>query len=396
MGFILITTAWVGIGYAFGLYVNRNDRFSETRKRSLGWVLAAVFLGVVTYCGYSAMKFQGTGDFIAFTQQGWLRAFFFTATPGAKIVMGPLEGNMGETLFGVVVLIAISGITLYLALMQAPWMYDQAAVRGFGAESVRRLQQKGDVVGVAAEAARRGRGTRKSGWFQGLRAPGFRALLWKDVLVQWRSIRGMIAMLLVAGLTFVVLPSILGTSAIKQETLGYFILVMEGFLAFAIASMTSQTGFTELLRRVDLQKPLPFGSQGIVASEVLAKSLPAIVIPILCSLVGLAFWPGAWREVLSGAIFFPSVAAVVCALVCVIVLLFPEIEDVSQRGFRGLMMMFGLLITGAPGALVFAGVTAFSKSTIWGAMPGALVNLAVAFGLTAIGGALYASFNPSE
>lgn len=397
LGFVLVTTAWVGIGYAVGLYVNRNDRFSESRKRNLGLGLAGVFLTVLAYCGYNAMQFQRVGDFVSFFQQGWLRAFFFTATPATKIVMGPLEGNTGETLFGAGVLVAISGISLYLALKQAPWMYDQAAVRGFGAESVRRLQQRGDVVGVAAEAARQGKGgSRRSGWFQSLNAPGFWALLWKDALIQWRSIRGLILLLMVSGLIFVLLPSVLGTSSMKADTLGYFILIMEGFLAFAIASMTSQTGFTELLRRVDLQKPLPFGSQAIVASEVLAKSLPAILIPIFCSLVGLAFTPSAWREVVAGALFYPSLAAVICALVCVIVLLFPEIDDVSQRGFRGLMLMVGLLIAGAPGVLGFVGVAALTKSTIWGALPGALINFAVAFGLTAIGGALYAAFNPSE
>jgi hypothetical protein len=95
-------------------------------------------------------------------------------------------------------------------------------------------------------------------------------------------------------------------------------------------------------------------------------------------------------------VFFPSLAALICALVCVIVLLFPEIEDVSQRGFRGLMMMFGLLIAGAPGVIAFVALGAVTKNTIIGALPGAGINYAVTLGLTAVGGALYAAFNPSE
>jgi hypothetical protein len=171
---------------------------------------------------------------------------------------------------------------------------------------------------------------------------------------------------------------------------------MEGFVAFMVATMTSQTGFTELLRRVDLQKPLPFGPQKIVLSEVIAKAMPAMIVPILCSLVGAAMFPQAWRDVVAGAIFFPSLAAVICALVCVIVLLFPEIDDVSQRGFRGLMMLLGLLIVGTPGVLAFIGIGALTKSTIIGAVPGSIINIFVAFGLTLVGGSLYASFNPSE
>ena len=36
LGFILVVTAWVGMGYALSLYVNRNDKGSELRKKVLG------------------------------------------------------------------------------------------------------------------------------------------------------------------------------------------------------------------------------------------------------------------------------------------------------------------------------------------------------------------------
>jgi hypothetical protein len=236
---------------------------------------------------------------------------------------------------------------------------------------------------------------RRSGWFQRLKTRGFGALLWKDALIQWRSVRGMVAVFMFAGLTLVAMPYFAGVRS-KQDNIGYLVLLMEGFVAFMVATMTSQTGFTELLRRVDLQKPLPFGPQKIVLSEVLAKAMPAMIVPIICSLVGAALFPSAWRDVLAGAIFFPSLAAVICSLVCVIVLLFPEIDDVSQRGFRGLMMLLGLLIVGTPGVLTFVGIAALTHGTVFGALPGAIINLLVCFGLTLIGGSLYASFNPSE
>ncbi len=397
LGFTLVTTAWVGMGYALSLYVNRNDRRSEARKKIIGWFVALPPLIVLGYAVRAAAGFRAWSDFVHFAQQDWLRIFFFTATPASRIVMGPLEGNAAEMIVGAGTLILISAASLYLAIGQAEWMYDQAAVRGFGAESMRQLQRKGDMMGLMAEAARLGKiKVRKPGWFQSLRPRGLLGLIWKDVLIQWRSIRGIILIFVAAGMTFVVLPSLAGHGDRSVAIMGIMVIVAEAFVAFMVATMTSQTGFTELLRRVDLQKPLPFGPQVIVMSEVLAKALPAVVIPLICGLVSLALLPGTWLDVIAGALFFPSFAWVICSLVCVIVLLFPEIDDVSQRGFRGLMMLFGMVLVGTPGVLTFIAIGAFTKTAIIGALPAAIVNCVVGFGLTALAGSLYASFNPSE
>lgn len=396
LGFVLVTATWVAMGYALSLYVNRNDARSELRKRLVGWGIGLACLTVVAITIRTAMGFESLADFVEFTQQSWLRVFFFTATPATKIVMGPLDGNFGEVILGVSSLVAISSLCLYMALRQAAWMYDQAAVRGFGAESMRQLQRKGDYMGLMAESARRGKiRARKPGWFQNLRWKGFWALVWKDALIQWRSVRGMVLIFVVMGLVMVVVPRLAGPTG-RHEAVGYLVLTMMGFVSFMVATLTSQSGFTELLRRVDLQKPLPFGPQAIVMSEVLSKALPAILVPVLCGIVGLGLFPMAWREVLAGAIFFPALGTVVAALVCCIVLLFPEIDDVSQRGFRGLVMMLGLLMAGAPGVGLFILISVFTKSTIIGSIPGALLSYLVAFGLSAIGGSLYASFNPTE
>lgn len=398
LGFVLVTATWVAMGYALSLYVNRNDARSELRKRLVGWGIALLCLTVVVITIRAAIGFESMGDFVNFTQQPWLRVFFFTATPAAKIVMGPLDGNAGEVVLGVSSLVAISSLCLYMALRQAAWMYDQAAVRGFGAESMRQLQRKGDYMGLMAESARRGKiKARKPGWFQSLRWKGFWALVWKDALIQWRSVRGMILIFILMGLVMVVVPRASGSgSGRHEEAVGYLVLTMMGFVSFMVATLTSQSGFTELLRRVDLQKPLPFGPQTIVMSEVLSKALPAILVPLFCAIVGLALYPAAWREVVAGAIFFPALGTVIAALVCCIVLLFPEIDDVSQRGFRGLVMLLGLLMAGAPGVGLFILITVLTKSTIIGSIPGAVLSLLVAAGLTAIGGSLYASFNPTE
>ncbi|HTQ09103.1 MAG TPA: putative ABC exporter domain-containing protein, partial [Fimbriimonadaceae bacterium] len=327
--FILLTAAWVAMSFAVTLYVNRNDRFSDTRKRIVGWGIAAPSLGVVAYAVLEAFKFGSLGDFVRFAQQPWLHVFFFTATPASMMVMGPLEGSSGAVLVGAGALVLLAGAAVYLALAQSQWMYDQAAVRGYGAESMRQLQHKGDFMGIVAESARRGKSkARRPGWFQSLRLHGYAGLIWKDVLIQWRSVRGMVTLFLLMGVLFILMPFMAGLRD-SDGFVGYIVLAMEGFVAFIVAIMTAQSGFTELLKRVDLQKPLPFGPQGIVTSEIVAKALPASIIALLSSLLALALFPATWPAVLAGAIFFPSFVSVICAVVCVIVLLFPEIDDVS-------------------------------------------------------------------
>lgn len=395
LGFILVSMGWVCMGYALSLYVNRNDANSDRRKRTIAASLITAFVLVVAYVVLQITRLQSFSEFAALTQHGWLRAFFFTATPATWIVMGPLNGSWAESAIGAGLLILLAVAALRLALAQAEWMYDQAAVRGFGSETMRKLQRSGDWTGIAAEAARQGKSkARRAGWYQGLRTPGFRALIWKDLLIQWRTVAGKILLFFIVSLFFVAMPFYAGVRS--RHSIAIMIMIATGFATFMAAMMASQSGFTELLRRVDLQKPLPFSAQTIVASEIIAKSLPPLLIPIFACGIATFLLPASWNALLSGVVFFPTLAIVICAVVCVIALLFPEIDDPSQRGFRGLMTLLGLVVVGTPGALIFLGVGYLTKSPFWGSIPGAAVNLGVVVGISIVAGSLYAAFNPSE
>ncbi len=92
----------------------------------------------------------------------------------------------------------------------------------------------------------------------------------------------------------------------------------------------------------------------------------------------------------------PSLAVMLSSAVLVVTLLFPEINDPTQRGFRGLMQLLGIALAIAPGLSVFIGLTIWTKTPLPGAFLGTVLNLAVAGGLTAAAGYLYLGFNPTE
>ncbi len=395
LAFVLMTLTWVTIGYAISMYVNRNDRSSDRRKKLIAIGIGAAHFAVIGYIVYAAQSFHKFADFVIVMQQGALRVFFFPATFASKIVMGPLDGNLSESLIGGGTLLAIAAVCIWLTLRQAEWMYDQSAVRGFGSENLRQMQRRGDLIGaVAVAAAKSGKPRRKRwGWFQRLNLSGGVAIIWKDILIQWRSTKSMVFVFLALGLMMSVVP-LFASKGGRVE--GYTVLAGSGLGTFMIANMLAQFGFAELLKRGDLLKPLPFSSFTITASETLAKAVPSIAIPVLISLVSLVLSPQAWPFSLASIAFFPSVGILICAANCCLILIFPDLDDVAQRGFRGLMSILAIALAVAPGALLFFAIAALLKMLVVGAIVGAIVNLGASILIMLACGGLYASFNPSE
>jgi len=76
--------------------------------------------------------------------------------------------------------------------------------------------------------------------------------------------------------------------------------------------------------------------------------------------------------------------------------MFPDIDDPTQRGFRGLMGLLALVVTVGPGVGLFILIFALSKSVVMAALAAAVVNLGLAAVCAAVSGRYYADFNPSE
>lgn len=396
LAWLLLAFSWVCINYAASLFVNRSDLASSRNRKILGWGLGVILIGVCAYISWQATTFRTWEDWVALSESPVLRVIFFTATLAMWMVHGVVNGELLPLLAGFGGLIFIILSCIKLSMTQAGWMYDQAAVKGFDSADARKLQQSGDTIGLTVAQARQGKVKASRGkWLTRWTLPGPRALLWKEAIISFRSTWFLI-LLFGAISIFMTLMPILTASSEHAKTAGFVFLMMQALGVFMSSSALSQAGFIEMLRRVDVQKPLPFSFSTTILFEVLAKSIPAAVVAWICSLVALVARPELWQSAIAGIIVMPFLATLICLVTCLTTLLFPDFEDPSQRGFRGVMNFVGVVAACSPGALVFVGMVAVGVSPILAAVVTAGLKTGVAALVASITGSQYAQFNPSE
>lgn len=396
LAWLLLAFSWVCINYAASLFVNRSDLASSRNRRILGWGLGITLIGVCAYISWQATTFRTWEDWVALSENPVLRAIFFTATLAMWMVHGVVNGELLPLLtgFGGLLLIILSCIKL--SMTQAGWMYDQAAVKGFDSADARKLQQSGDTIGLMVAQARQGKVKASRGkWLTRWTLPGPRALLWKEAIISLRSTWFLILLFGAISIFMTLMPILTATSE-HAKTAGFVFLMMQALGVFMSSSALSQAGFIEMLRRVDVQKPLPFSFSTTILFEVLAKSIPAAFVAWLCSLIAIIARPELWQAAIAGALVMPFLATLICLVTCLTTLLFPDFEDPSQRGFRGVMNFVGVVAACSPGVLVFAGMAAVGVSPILAAIVTAGLKTGVAALVASITGSQYAQFNPSE
>ncbi len=396
LAWLLVAFSWVCINYAASLFINRSDLASSRNRRLLGWGLGIIMISVCGYIVWQASGFQNWKDWAELTENPGLRIFFFTATFATWMVHGVVNADALSLALGVGSLLTVIIVCIKLSMTQAGWMYDQAAVKGFDSADARKLQQSGDTIGLMAAQARQGRV--KSGrakWVSRWTLPGPRAILWKETIITLRSTFVLVILFAIISI-FLTLVALVTGGDQNTKIVGSVYLIMQGLGVFMTSSALAQAGFIEMLRRVDVQKPLPFNFSTTILFEVLAKSIPPTLVAWLCSLIALFIRPSVWESVLAGIIALPFLAVVICSVTCLTTLLFPDFEDPSQRGFRGMMNFVGVVVACFPGVLVFGGLATIGITPILAAVVTAGLNLGIAAFVASISGNQYAQFNPSE
>jgi hypothetical protein len=395
VGWILLAMSWVCIGYAGSLFVNRSDLRSDRNKWILGWSVGLLLAFTVGFLFYEARSVQTWEDAMRLAQSPVLRLIFLPATAATALVMAPLEGSLTLGVLGFGGLLGIIVLTLRVALTQVDWMYDQGAARGFASQATREMHQKGDMFGYLAEQARKGKvkAGRAERWLLRLNPRGAKALIWKDFILQVRGMKWMLASMGAFVLVMSLFPGFVMPES--GRGVGALFLAMQAMGAFMLGMSVSQSGFLEVLRRVDLQKPLPFTPATTIFYEILAKALPGSLLLIGAALVATAVRWELWPEALAAMVVMPAVLVLICGTSLLMMVLFPDVDDPAQRAFRNLMMLLGIAILVGPGALVFI-VLSVAAGPLVAALPVAGLNLALAVAVATVAGSLYAGYNPSE
>ncbi|MBI5708412.1 MAG: hypothetical protein HZC36_15625 [Armatimonadetes bacterium] len=395
-GWILMAMSWVAINYAVSLTLNKGTEAGDRLKRLVSWAVGAIVVGTAAYIAWRLSQAHNARGVLAIASEPLLRVVFLPATLASRMAMAPLEGSLAEGLIGVAGLLGLLGGALFLAFRQAPWLYEESALKATSGIGLKKAQREGDIMGASAEMAKQGkRKTRRFRWLADWQTRGPWALLWKDLLLQFRGMMSMLALLFGVGL-FMTLGPLLFPDKDESLSPGAMFLVMQGFALLMATMSLANAGYLELLRRVDLQKPLPFRPTVTVLFEVASKSSLGIAVCLVASALTVALRPGMWPEALAAVILVPPMAILMSAIVFFVIILFPDMDDQTQRQFRGLMQMLALAVLAFPPVLTFMGLLVLRVPPYVGALVAAAIASGIGWVVVMLAGRQYANFNPSE
>ncbi len=396
LGWLLMSLTWVTLSYAASLWVNRNDAASDVRRRVFGWTLFVVCSAIVGYLGWRFSQVQSIADTMAIAQTPGLRVIFFTATFATQMTMAPFTsaGPLGAAV-GVGGMVGVIALSYWLSLRQVGWMYDQSAIKAASMRSAVEMQRSGDLSGMMAQRAREGKYKGlKLKYFSRLRMPGWKALVWKELVLQPRTTLGLTIMFVMIG----ILMSVIGTLPGRRsaEMPGYLFMVMQAMVVFMVSMAFAQTGFVEVLKRIDLQKPLPFPSWVTVSAEIGSKSLIGVLAAWTGAIVSLCIKPSLWPFVLASIVGVIGFSFLLSAAVFFTTMLFPDIEDPSQRSLRGILMMVCIVVCAAFPTLLVVGLLALKLFPLIATGAGTVLAFGIGLALAALSARMYDNFNPTD
>ncbi len=389
-GWLLLSIAFTTISISASLYYNRPTKEMDRVRRVLNWTLVLVLAIIAMYAARLVVNVGALGA----ARDPILRGIMFLSTAATRVAMAPLEGSWAGAILGSGILITFAGLGLWTAMNQSGWFYEQAALVADTFAKIRTQARSGDVYGQLGSMARAGKFKAKGkAWYTRIETTGIRALLWKEAALQTRLRSATVVFVLFVGL--ISWASIMVVRSSMKDPAPAF-LGFQALNAFMV-STGSQMAFLEMLRRVDLQKPLPFTPSKIVFVEVLGRSLVGAGLVVLSGLALIPFMPRLWLVGIASAIAMPTLVVLLCSVYCLITIMFPDVDDPTQRGFRSLMTILSLvLFCGPPVGLFIALMGFLHLPAVVAAMIVAAVTIGIAYFACTIAGNFYASFNPSE
>lgn len=398
LSYFMMAAGWVALGYALSLYVNRPGLFYDRLRIAMGWLLGVFALGTIGAVSVLLRQNMEGAGILATLNNPILRAVFFLPNAAVDFSLAPITGDWGRGVQGLLILVGFTVLCVAVSLRQAGWLYEIAAQRVSTTVQNANFAKKGDTIGLMAEYARAGRlKTRRLTWLSNLKLTGAWALVWKDAITNTRGFTVLFLLFPLLGMAIIGLISYAGSTGKRDPSEGFITTFMIGMMVFTSTATAAQSGFIDMLQRVDTLKPLPYSPSRTMFFEVLGKALPGVGTSIVMGLLGAAINPMFWQHSLAAGIIGIAGAALISACVGLSTVMFPDVEDPSQRSFRGLVQLLVLAVFALPPAALYVGLIAGLKwSPLVAAIPSFALAVGLAIGAAAIAGHLFSSFNPNE
>lgn len=392
----LLALMWTMVGFAVRLFLNRDWK----KPALVRWSVAIAVVGLpvlfIIVLAFALRENMTTYSASAALNTPLAKIAFWPATLATATVMAPLNSNLLYGTLGAVGLLVCTGLGLWAAMQQATWMYDQAATRGNEAGNISSMQKKGDAFGVLAEYARQGKikQNRVSRWIANKTLVGAPAFIWREAILQFRGGIWQYVALSFAAFAFTGIATFgsirIGTGA------AYLFIILQAASTFMLATAGTQIGFVETLKRVDVLKPLPYSPNITVFWEVISKAIPSAIVVVLTSIVAGCIQPRLWSEAITLVFVLPTYSLLLSSTTMLSTLLFPDVDDPTQRGFRGFVSMIAQVFGTVPGIVCFLAAFALHIPIPWVIPVLVPLQIGLAFGLSFISGNFFANYNPSE
>jgi hypothetical protein len=398
IAWMFMAFAWVSVGYAASMFVGRSDLQSDLNRKLIIGGLVTAYLAIGLSIIWTVRQNPSWDTALAISHWWALRIVLLPATAAAAIATGGIEADWSTAALGFAGLVTLITLSYAAAVSQVGWMYDQAAARGFDAINLRKLRKGGNTYALMGEMARRGkvRRGRLSTRISHLTFGGPTALVWKEMILQTRSMLVPAIALAIGSAAMIGATSWSG----KGDTTGSIPIVIVCAMcavSYFYSLFVGFAGFQEMLKRVDLLKPLPFTPGRILFWELTGKiPIPAAGL-LFSAVVAIAINPSMYQSAFAGSILSIATLLEICGSIMFTVTLFPDYDDPTQRGLAMLFMLLCILVCSTPGFAVYflLGYLAHTPLIV-AAIPAAVVFVAITAGLATIAGTIYAGYNPSE
>ena len=221
-----------------------------------------------------------------------------------------------------------------------------------------------------------------------------RAILWRDLIIAWRSYGGVLTALSIlfvigavawwVGVWWFHAPLVGGRS--------WAVMVVMMALAALPLTLVSPVAMADLLRHAETQKPLPIGALETVAMHVLQWTLLINAITFAPSVLALILLPPVRHIVLTVLLLGWSFTHLFLSGTFWISLFNPDQDDPIQRMYGGLFSVLMMVVLSIPGGIVL-GVSSFLHVPLAVRVPVALaVNGGVAWGVHLLAARKYERF----
>lgn len=343
LAFLIMSASLVTLGYGITMYLNRPVRGSEVQLRAAIWMtmmFPIIVIGVFLLGLHQQFTVESV---ITSANSPVLRVILFPAYFAANFATVPITHNWAMFALSIAVFALMITASFQFALSQAKWLYEISSMRAAALSEMMGQMKQGAVYGSTLNRARKGKlRAVRLGFLNRWTPTGVMALVWRDLVVQART-QGLFNLLLPIGLA--IFPKVIIMIQTSEEVVTSKMGIIAIFMlhTLALAANTAQIGFAEFLKRVDTLKPLPFRSAGVALAEILGKSATAVLGAILGFSLAAVLYPDMVWYAIAGVIFVVPATVLNSSVTMIITVLLPDVEDPTQRSFRGLVQMLAMM-----------------------------------------------------